>query len=270
MIQLFKKNKIFHMASMARSGETLLLKILAVHPDVKVVHNLDKEDGQNKEQAFQFLKNYKPTSISRKHKLMMPYKLKKNDVLLVKQGVWKHPYAFNGFVLSRNPVSIYSSLKAYDSNADGYDIDKNFWFGNTERFKRWLKDIDEKMTNQIISKSPIEQFVDFYNLRMGNLSSIGKPVVRYEDLIVNTKEVLTKVCDCIGVPMENSLLNSHKFYKKGLIGHGQNDLSKPIDDSSLHKYRLNVTDEEFCFIKENTRAVYERYGYKLESGEVNF
>ena len=125
------------MASMARSGETLMLKILAIHPDIKTVHNLEKEDVIYKEKAFQFLKTYKKTSISRNHKNFKPYSLNRKQILLLKQGVWKHEFPFLGFVLSRNPVSIYSSLKAYDRRLPEYNEYNNFWFGNEERFLRW-------------------------------------------------------------------------------------------------------------------------------------
>ncbi|WP_157503226.1 sulfotransferase domain-containing protein [Mangrovimonas xylaniphaga] len=270
MIELIKKNKIYHMASMARSGETLMLKILAVHPDVRVIHNLDKEDDLHSVKAFEFIKNFEPKQISRRHKLMQPYHLKRNQIILIKQGVWKHQYPFDGFILSRNPVSIYSSLKAYDKKAEGYDEATNFWFGNVERFKRWLNGIQPEIIEELIAKSPIEQFVDFYNLRMGELLNTDIPIVKYEDLIVNTEDTLRKVCSYIGIQMDDSLLNSHKFYKNGLEGHGQNDLSKPIDASSLHKYKLNVTEEEFNFIKENTLNVHKGYGYELHQGEVNY
>lgn len=256
------------MASMARSGETLMLRILAVHPDIKVIHNLNKEDEDNSFKAFQFLKRFKPTSISNKHKLIKPYKLEKNQVILIKQGVWKHKYPFKGFVLSRNPVSIYASLKTYDKKVEGYNGSNNYWFENENRLKRWLKEIDPSQINISSSKEPIEQFVDFYNLRMGDLANLNLPIIRYEDLVSNTKDTLVSVCLALDIDMDEKLLKSHEFYERGLEGHGQNDLSKPIDPSSLNKYKNIVTFEEFNFIKENTLSVHNQYGYKFKNGEI--
>lgn len=270
MLGVFEKNKIYHMASMARSGETLMLKIFAVHPQIKVIHNLEKNDNKNSLKAFEYLKTYKHQSISRNHKIIKPYELKKGDKLLIKQGVWRHRYPFKGFVLSRNPISIYSSLKSYDKKQNWYDANENFWQENENRFRRWLKVIEPDKIDGILSKKPVEQFVDFYNLRMGDLLEVDIPVIRYEDLIVNTKVTLETVCNILGVPINEELLNSHKYYKKGLEGHGQNDLSKPIDDSSLSKYKLNVTEAEFNYIKENTSVVHGHYGYKINNGCVEF
>lgn len=268
MISLYKKNKIFHMASMARSGETLVLKIFAIHPEIQIIHNLDKFDNKDSIKAFEFLKTYQNKTIAGNHRILKPFSIKRNQKILIKQGVWKHSYPFDGFVLSRNPVSIYSSLKVYDRKHIQYDPESNFWFENTNRLKRWLNDIDPSKVNIIVNKSPVEQFVEFYNTRMGNLLSLGLPIIRYEDLITQTEKTIEDLCSILGICMNNDLLFSHKFYATGKEGHGQNDLSKPIDISSLTKYKLNVTEDEFDFIAKNAYHVYRKYNYELNNGEV--
>ena len=90
MIFNLGKNKIFHMASMARSGETLMLRILAESDKVVVVHNLEEKDDAEKEKAFNFLKTYSSKKIARYHRYIKPYNLNKNQILLLKQGVWEH------------------------------------------------------------------------------------------------------------------------------------------------------------------------------------
>ncbi|WP_308992666.1 hypothetical protein QLS71_012980 [Mariniflexile litorale] len=270
MIKLFKKdNRIYHIASMARSGETLMLKTLAVHPEIVVVHNLDKNDDIVKTQAFEFLKSYKKESIPRNHPVIKPYNLSKSQILLLKQGVWKHPYPFKGFVLSRNPISIYASLKVYDKDLPEYHDKDNFWFGNKERIFRWLKDIDKESIPLFKRKTPVEQFCMFYNLRMKQLLDTKLPIIRYEDLILNTEVTLKKVCGLLNVGMDKKLLSAHDFYGSGLEGHGKNDLSKPIDTSSLTKYKKNITKFEFDYIAKNTFHVYNQYGYKIVDFKVD-
>ncbi len=256
------------MASMARSGETLLLKILGVHEKVAIVHNIDAVDNQDKERAFQYLKQYKDDRISRLDPIVKPYSLKKGQILLLKQGVWQHKHPFNGFILSRNPISIYSSLKSYDKKMPEYDPIENFWFNNNERLLRWSKDMDEGLFNSLKGKEPIEQFVTFYNYRMGYLAQLNKSIIRFEDLVNDTEKTIVKVCDIIGIPFSPSLLQSHNFYEKGLIGHGQNDLSKPIDKSVLEKYKLNVAEDEFDYIVNNTSEVSSKFGYEFKNREV--
>jgi hypothetical protein len=255
---------------MARSGETLLLKILAIHPKVQVVHNLDAIDDFNKEKSFQFLKNYEKKSISKNHQLFLHYNLDKRRILLLKQGVWKHKAPFNGLVLSRNPVSIYSSLKRYDKNLFEYDPINNFWFGNEERLNRWSLDIDVTLIQNMKDQDPVVQFCKFYNNRMAQLLELNLEIIRYEDLILDTENTIQKVCDMLNIRMNNKLLKSHEYYDPNIVGHGKNVLSKPIDDKSLYKYKENVTIDEISTIKKMCKSVYERYNYSIENNQVNF
>lgn len=269
MFKLLKKdNRIYHIASMARSGETLILKILAIHPDIKVVHNLDKNDDIVQSLAFEFLKSYRKEIISRSHPVIKPYNLNKHQVLLLKQGVWKHPYPFKGLILSRNPISIYASLKVYDKELQEYHEEDNFWFGVEERLLRWLKNIDEESIPLIKNMSPVEQFCLFYNIRMKGLLMTNLPVIRYEDLILDTQLTLIKICKIIGVKMDEKLLVAHEFYEEGKTGHGKIDLSRKIDKTSLNKYKEIVTDEEFELIMNKTKDVYSKFGYELKNNEV--
>ena len=268
MIRLLKKNKIYHMASMARSGETLLLKLMNAHPKIVIVHNLSKEDSEFKNKAFEFFKSFYSYTISRGHEIVKPYNLKRGQLLLLKQGVWKHKHPFKGFILSRNPVSIYSSLKAYDQLHPEYDSENNFWFENSKRMERWMNDMEPEKITQILEQSPIDQFCSFYNIRMNDLHSTGLPIIRYEDLVTDTQEVLQKICTILNIDMDDAMLKSHEQYEKGAVGHGQNDLSKPIDTSSLFKYKKNVTQEEFEIIKEKTQMVHEKFGYELKESEI--
>jgi len=259
----FKYNQIYHMASMARSGETLLLKMLGAHSQVKIVHNLQVEDDNNENRAFEFLKTYAKTRIRRNHKLFRHYNLKSNDILLIKQGVWQHSFPFIGFVLARNPVSIFSSLKAYDKDTIGYDPKRNFWSKNEKRLLRWSKDISKNLYNELLKKEPIEQFVIFYNYRMLSLLKLNIPIIRYEDLITNTEREIIGLCNILKIDFHEDMVYAHKQYPKGTIGHGKNDLSQPVDKSTLDKYRKNVSLEEFNYIARHAYKVYKQFGYQL-------
>ena len=171
--------------------------------------------------------------------------------------------------MSRNPVSIYASLKTYDKKLPEHDSEKNFWFNNVRRFKRWLENIDPSMTSELIEKEPLEQFVMFYNRRMGQLYDTGLPIVRYEDLVTDARETVSKVCSILGISLEEKMLQSHQKYDEGMIGHGENDLSKPIDTSLLTKYKETVTLEEFEYIRKHTLDVYQKYGYRIENNEIS-
>jgi len=264
------RSEIYHMASMARSGETLLLKILNSHSQINVVHNLEEKDSSEEEKAFNYLKGYSLKHISRTNKFIKYLNLEKGQVILLKQGVWQHPYSFNGFILSRNPISIYASLKTYDTNHPDFDLEKNFWFENRNRINRWLKDINPSLVNDSGSEKPEEEFCKFYNYRMGSLLNTQLPVIRYEDLVNDPENELEKICKILNLPFEFQILNAHEHYDEGVVGHGKNVLSKPISKKSLNKYKNIVTDKEFEFIARQTKGVYEKYGYKLSDNEILF
>lgn len=258
------------MASMARSGETLMLKILASHSKIKVVHNLEEIDNPKKDATFIFLKSYSKKEVIRYKSNFSHYGLRSGDLLLLKQGVWEHKYPFKGFILSRNPFSIYTSLKLYDKDDDLFDIENNFWFENKKRLIRWSKDIDFDLYENLKDKKPIEQFCMFYNRRMGNLLNTGLPIIKYEDLVSNAEETIQKVCDILVVEYENQLLDSHLNFEYGKIGHGKNDLSKPINSDSIHKYVKVLNRSEIEYIKENCKTVYSNYGYYFSNKKLKW
>jgi hypothetical protein len=256
------------MASMARSGETLLLKILNIHNNVKVVHNLFEKERQLDCIAFEKLKKYKGLTVDPTDPVFKHYSLKNNDILLLKQGTWQHQYIFKGFVLCRNPVSVFSSLKEYDSNEKGYNKNTNFWFNNNERLIRWSNDMDKKLNSHLYNKSPLNQFCLFYNYRMEHLFNLNLPIIRFEDFIIDPHSNLQKICDILNINFNDQMLQFDKFYKKGSMGHGQNTLSSPINTEVLNKYKKNINQKEFEYIKDNTRSIICKYGYTLKNMEI--
>ena len=262
MIKLFDRVPIFHIASMARCGETLLLKLLSVHPKLYVVHNVKAEEKKEDLAFFEYLKKYSKTSISLFNCHVRRIKGIKNKLIIVKQGVWQHKYPFNGFVLIRNPLSVYASLKIYDVDELGDDYRKN-WFRNKERLLRWMNYIDKKMISEIERSSPVEQFCLFYNVRFQALLERGLPIVYYEELVSCPERVLEQIQHYFDVDYDSHLINSHVNFQKDEIGHGKNDLSKPINVESIYKYRQYIDESEANEIISLTKSTYAKYGYKI-------
>ena len=138
----FQRIPIFHMASLARSGETLVQKYLSAHSKIHICHNLYKDDSPKEIALFEHLMTRKSRSIGVRHPMARHLKSKKGDALVIKQGVWNHPHPFNGFVLARNPLSVFASLWTYDIKERGGSPELN-WVYNIERMKRWLGKMDE-------------------------------------------------------------------------------------------------------------------------------
>ena len=262
----FDRIPIVHIASMARSGETVLLRALAAHSRIHIVHNLEQRDELHSARLFEHLKSYSKTRISRRHSLVQPYSPKRGDVLVVKQGVWEHRYPFNGIILSRNPIAIYASLRTYDAPSDtsgSVDLD-DLWHHNTQRLTRWMRDIDKDLVTSIEQSSPINQFCLFYNRRMGALLELGLPIINYENLVTDPRHTLNQVTSEMGLPFDESMLLSHTSYSGGTEGHGKADMSQPLNNASLKKYTQVLTKAEFSHISDACAHVASRYGYKLE------
>lgn len=258
-----RKIPIFYIASMARSGETLLLKCLNQHPRLVISHNLNFRDTKYEQELFKVLLNYKEKGINIHNKyLKRTHKVDKNSILIVKQGVWEHKTSFNGFVLVRNPVSVYASLRVYDIKEHGPDIEQSWKKYRVPRFIAWFKNIDESLIDEFIQLPPIEQFCMFYNRRMLPLSGLGLPIIYYEKFVTKPEKYLKKICNYIGI----------KFIKSMLAISSANDINKyhgnfqpmrHIDTGSLHKYKEIITPDEFKQITFLTKEVTDTFAYEM-------
>lgn len=254
---------VVHIASMARCGETVLLRAFNRNSKIKVAHNLMEKDSALERRLFKFLKGRRQKHVFIYDKHVRHLNMARSDILLVKQGVWEHSFDFNGFVFVRNPVSVYASLKGYDSCGVDY------WVKNKERLLRWMGDVDVSLQRNMHSLSPVEQFCLFYNRRIGHLSRLGKKIFHYENFVSSPRKSLMLMCDCIGIDYEDEMLISHEDYGEGVVGHGKNILSKAIDTASLDKYMKLVTEGEFDSIVSETRSVCEALGYEMDWGAIS-
>lgn len=259
------KVPIAHVASMARSGETLLLRCLSQHSRLRVVHNLSKVDQAYELALFEFLQSYQPNSISKTHALVKPYQLRRGQQLVLKQGVWRHPHPFDGIVLARNPIAIFASLRQYDVQATGKPW-QAVWHLNEARMTRWLGDIAPDALDGFESLGPVDQFARFYNVRMTQLLETKKQMIRYEDLVFNPQQNLEKIATELDVDFEPATLHSHQGYQADAEGHGQNNLGQPISTKSVFKYLDVLSEAEFDQLATKVDSVARMAGYQLHWG----
>jgi hypothetical protein len=254
---------IKHMASMARSGETFVLKVMAAHPDILVSHNLALKDDANTATLFRSLKKREKLSISISELRGFNIDAEGKRKLLVKQGVWKHPHYFDGFILVRNPLSIYCSLKTYDADETWYDKDNNFWKSTQNRLVRWLSAMKADLVDALLELSPVEQFCLYYNYRVNDLLTNNLPLFRYEDLVSSSEVEFKKMCEVLGVDYYPEILDAHKKYEAGAMAHGKNDMSRAIDPSSINKCSGILTQLEFDTLLEKTDDLQKRLNYQI-------
>lgn len=261
---------------MARSGETLMLRVLDAHPRLRSVIQIEREQRDYENRLFDLLRTWPHRTLPGDHPLLRPYQLDSSEILVLKQGIWEHEHPFWGFVLVRNPVSVFASLDEWDhltTHPDGplaWARERAGGRGrrpNTGRYRRWLASIDTALAESIVHCDPVEQFCAFYNRRMAPLADLGLPVVHYERLVQAPRRVLGDLLGQLEIPYTDDLLESHRRFEPGRKGHGTIDLGKPISTASLHKYQ-RVGRRVFHRIRALTAATWRRYGYTLEWDDI--
>lgn len=258
---------VFHLASMARSGETLLLHTLLKHSRIVPVHNVRYRDKDYEARLFTHLKNNDIRIMQRDDEFLRAYTLPDNPVLLLKQGVWEHQWDFNGFVLVRNPLDIYASLRVYDYSEkaryknDTEEVRDAVWKKyRTPRFIAWLKDIDDRLLSSFETLNPMDQFSLFFNRRMSHLKGLGIPIVHYESFVNSPEEGIKNICQFLQVDYEPEML-----VPGDIAGscHGGFDTRRTIDNRSVGKYKEILSDNEINWLIEKTHLTASLFGYSL-------
>lgn len=267
--------RVVHMASLARSGETLMLRTLGAHSRIHIAAQLI--DSPESEKRLRFFMDWPDQTIPCHHEILSGLDVRDGDLILVKQGIWEHRWPFNGFVLARNPVSVYASLLAYDDQKTarweslllrlGCFERARALGGNIERLTRWFGNIDPCIAVSLPHMDLLEIFAAFYNRRMGRLATLDLPVIHYEDFILQPAAMLEELCGKLGIEYEDGMVDSHKLHSG--MGHGKNPLDRPIGPSSDDKSR-RVSRRDRERIIALTAEAWQRLGYSLAEDRLGF
>ncbi|MEW4528559.1 hypothetical protein [Maioricimonas sp. JC845] len=268
-------HRIVHLASMARSGETLLLRTLAAHPRVHVVHNLSEQDSPEDLQLFRTLASHTAPLISSDHPHVRAAGVASGKVLLLKQGTFAAADGFPGFVLVRNPMSVFASLSRYDtwtSLESLLERARSLVRQKTAdpfrgRLRRWLQDIAPDALPLLDGLDRVESFCMFYNLRMRALLESGLSVLAYERFVDSPAESLDWLLDQLGLEPAEGLVEADRQYAPGHTGHGRNDLSRPVDRVSLNRF-LSLPRSTRTRVAALTRETWRAFGYRITPDSV--
>lgn len=100
------------------------------------------------------------------------------------------------------------------------------------------------------------------------LRKIGKAhFVKYEDLIENPKSVTRGICDFLGFPYEDSILDFYKddvTQKNASMQKAWNNLSKAVLKDNKKKYGAELTQEEIIAIEKICYSEMVHLGYNTE------
>jgi len=231
------KLKIIHISSIARSGETILLRDLSVHPDIHVVHDLIEGGGNQahrseSQKLFSYIRINDPKylTIDKLQSLGFFNYLKIGaKIIILKQGVFNSDNK-NQFGFIRSPLYCFNSLYNFEKKTFNFQK-KKVWFNNRlPRIIAWSEMCG--METNLLSKlkksnCPAEQFVIFYEFRFNQIIKNSKKIFTYENYVKKHKENLSKIVKFIGIPDNKKIYSAYEYFPKDLIGHGYSKLSEP-------------------------------------------
>ena len=246
---------IFHIASFSRSGETLLLRTLAVHSRVEVVHNLFDSDSPEDLRLVKLLKSWSPTAIPSDHPLLGHRHVGPHTVLVLKNAVWEHDSPFQGLILVRNPFSVIASTGV----AEDLVPEKR-----RVKVDRWCSNIDPAMFGYLSTQDNLTAFCLLYARKMAALHATGLPIVHYERLVRRPRGLLGKICRHLSIGWEPQLMKAHSRYPEGQRGHGRIVLSDPIHCESLQKHK-RLPEDTLYRIYGLTSVIFKLYGYEVSA-----
>lgn len=220
--------RIAHMASLARSGETLVLRTLAAHPAVHVVHDLYAGNTPKETRLFQLLRVWPLEELPRAAAEVSA------ELLLVKQGVFAHRAPYRGFGLVRNPYAVFCSLWNYDARLAGQRptpaVNLQHWHERRlPRLAAWVDaSLPELLPRLLAERDPIEQFLLYWQARTEQIVEQCDTLVTYEDFTRDPEAELRRICAALALPWEPAMLRAHLRFRPGQRGHGGIDLGEPI------------------------------------------
>lgn len=263
-----KEIPIKHVASFARAGETMTLRMLASHPRIHVPLQIQQAEDVVDQKFVARVVDQELQSISVDDPYARARGLIPGSVVVVKQGVWA-PRAFDGIVLVRQPFAFVASMLECDRQEglpNGHG--QRLVFARTyERLLRWSERMDQALCARINATDDVVDALGvYYRWRVSWLTKRGLPIFRYELVVKEPKKSSEAMCQALGVEFDDAILDSHNHHR-GKVGHGKNDLERPIDASSLDKWRALDLSVRRRILRTCSGAAFQA-GYRLYEDEV--
>ena len=253
--------KVEHMVSFSRSGETTLLRSLAAHPHLAVVHQLLEPDRKEDMVLFRHLRGNDVRKIARDHELLAHRDdLASVSSLILKNAVWEHADPVSGFILVRNPLAVIASARTLEETPASLEKHR-------EQIRRWGRGIDSRMLPFLQDVDTTTGFCTLITRKLVAAHASGLPIVRYEDFVSTPEIVLRRLLSHFGLEWDDRVLRAHERYEEGQLGHGKIKLWEPIHRGSLEKY-TKMPKEAKSKIFSLTFPVMHLYGYDFDGERV--
>ena len=113
---------------------------------------------------------------------------------------------------------------------------------------KWEEEQQESL--ELLNRIPVERFV----------------MVKYEELLLNTEDVLRKLCQKIGVTFDPEMLSyydSEESQRTANSGEMWKNVARPIISNNFEKYKQGLTREEIEIFETIAGDSLVRLGYPL-------
>lgn len=248
--------KVFFLNSYSRSGETLVMRALSVHPKVQIVHDLYQKNSEAENDLFRLIRDENVQEIPADHALIQGREVVSDTVFVLKNATWLHKQPFRGFTLVRNAFSVCLSTGAVEDKPQRRELHHRI-------VRRWARGIDPLMLPFVLGATHLESVCALYTRKMMGPAPDG-PIIRYEDFVHDPETKLRAILEYLGVGWDPSVLEAHTYFEEGQVGHGRIPLWEPIHTRSLDKYKT-ITPAQRSLIYSMTWPVFEKFGYSVSS-----
>jgi hypothetical protein len=266
--------------SFSRSGETALLRALAAHPMIRVVHDLAARNTDEERALASRIRFQGDNLIAADDPLLLGREFPPGSVIVLKNAIWRPRFPCPGFILSRNPFSVVMSVGAFDCRDEEEKERKDHWahfkrwvkkeeyvpppvvVDVREKIERWSRHIDKGLKLYLNRADPTTSVAILYARKMLLAHDLGQPILRYETFVKDPEPPLRKLLAYMDLPWSDRVLKSHEDYPEGQVGHGGIRLWEPIHDKSQDKYRT-MAPEDFDRLYALTAPALEKFGYAV-------
>lgn len=89
-------------------------------------------------------------------------------------------------------------------------------------------------------------------------------LLRYEELVAQPREQLTRLCEFLGEPFEEAMLEHHRqpaAHQIARLSESWSNSDRPVNDKSVGRHAKGLSDEERGLVEQTAGAMMERLGY---------
>lgn len=246
--------KIIYMNSFSRSGETLLARSLNAHKNIRTLHQLYNlsEESEELYDVFKRIKINKPRTIEISNNERIAIGIKDEEFLLVKNAIFEIKDSHYGFILVRNPFSVFASYKKMVNRIEP-----------RSQMRRWAGNIDKNLLPIVENERLIDAFCALYLRKMDQVLNHNLPIIHYEKFVKDPKAELKKLLKELNLSWDNNVLLSHEHYPEGKKGHGGIRLDKPIFSNNYDELP-KLSEEEKSVIYGYTSSLLIKLSYKVK------